>query len=72
MNVIKKNKSLLICVILLYILSIINTIQGYIYGKFGIITHFYILEILSFIILVILLNRMICVHDDGKCTTIKK
>jgi len=68
----KKNKSLINCIILLSIFSIVNTIEGYIYGKFGLTTNVYILEILSFLIAVFLLNKMICIHEDGKCTTIKK
>jgi len=35
-------------------------------------TNVYILELLSFLIAVFLLNKMICIHEDGKCTTIKK
>jgi|DEB0MinimDraft_10_1074344.scaffolds.fasta_scaffold275604_2 hypothetical protein len=68
----KKNKSLINCIILLSIFSIVNTIEGYIYGKFGLTTNVYILEILSFLIAVFLLNKMICIHEEGKCTTIKK
>jgi hypothetical protein len=68
----KKNKSLINCIILLSIFSVVNTVEGYIYGKFGLTTNVYILELLSFLIAVFLLNKMICIHEDGKCTTIKK
>ena len=75
MSLVKKykiNKSLIHCIILLSLFSVINTVEGYIYGKFGLTTIVYILEILSFLIAVFLLNKMICIHEDGKCTTIKK
>jgi len=68
----KRNRSLINCIILLSIFSIVNTIEGYIYGKFGLTTNVYILEIISFVIVVFLLNKMMCMHEDGKCTTIKK
>jgi hypothetical protein len=68
----KKYKSLISCIILLCSLSIINTVEGYIYGKVGLTFHVYLLEIISFVIVVFLLNKMMCMHEDGKCTTIKK
>jgi uncharacterized membrane protein len=75
MNIIqkyKKDKSLINCVLLLCLFSILNTIQGYIYGKFGLNVYVFLLEIPSLTTLLILLHKMICVYEDGKCTIVKK
>jgi uncharacterized membrane protein len=75
MNIIqkyKKDKSLINCVLLLCLFSILNTIQGYVYGKFGLNVYVFLLEVPSLITLLILLHNMICTHKEGKCTTVKK
>ena len=68
----KRNKGLVNCIILLSLFSVINTVEGYVYGKIGLTYTVYILEALSFVIALFLLNKMICIHEDGKCTTVKK
>lgn len=75
MNIIqkyKKDKGLINCVLLLCLFSILNTIQGYVYGKFGLNIYVFLLEISSLITVLMLIHKMICVHEDGKCTTVKK
>jgi hypothetical protein len=68
----KKNKSLINCIILLSLLSVLNTFEGYIYGKFGLNPYVFILEFISFIVIILLLSRIIITHEEGKCFTVKK
>lgn len=68
----KKNIKLILSIILLIIISTLNSIQGYIYGQQGFTYYLVLIEVISFISTVFLLNIVWCVFDDGKCITIKK
>lgn len=68
----KKNGKLFYIVFLLAILSVVNTIEGFVYCKNGIDTLFFILEGISIIISVLVLHSIWCIFDEGKCTTFKR
>lgn len=71
-NTYKKNSKLFYIVFLLAILSVINTVEGFVYCKNGIDSIFFILEGVSIVISLLLLHSIWCLFDDGKCSTIKK
>ena len=58
-------------IILLFIMSITNTIEGYIYCQEGFTYKLVVIEFISLISTLFLLNLVWCVFDDGKCITIK-
>jgi len=69
---IKKNYNLFLSVLVLILISAINTIEGYVFCKYGFGVKLFVLEITSIVLSIFLLNILWCVFDDGKCSTIKK
>lgn len=68
-----KNKSkLFVTILLVSLMSIISTLEGYIYAKNGMCYSIFIIEFITLIIMVALFNIFWCTHKDGKCITIKK
>jgi hypothetical protein len=68
----KKNNKLLTSIVFLALLSITNNLEGYILSEFG---FSYILlgaEFLSLVLTVMFLHFLICMIDEGRCTTVKK
>lgn len=68
----KRNIKLVYAIFLLIIMSIANTIEGFIYSYEGFTYKLVIIEIISLISTLFLLNLVWCVFDDGKCITVKK
>lgn len=68
----RKNMRLVYAIILLVIMSIANTIEGFIYSQEGFTYKLVVIEVISLISTLFLLNLVWCVFDDGKCITVKK
>lgn len=68
----RKNMKLVYVIILLFIMSITNTIEGFIYSHEGFTYKLVVIEVISLISTLFLLNLVWCVFDDGKCITVKK
>jgi len=68
----RKNMKLVYAIILLIIMSIANTIEGFIYSYEGFTYKLVVIEVISLISTLFLLNLVWCVFDDGKCITVKK
>lgn len=71
-RLIKKNYKLFISVLVLILISTVNTIEGYVFCKYGFGINLFLLEITSIVLSILLLNILWCVFDDGKCSTVKK
>jgi len=75
MNILKlcrKNNKLLLSVIFISLISILNNVEGFIFSKFGFSYPLLITEFLSLIVTVIFIHFLICMIEDGKCTTLKQ
>lgn len=75
MKLIKKYKNiskLLFTILLVSLMSIVSTLEGYIYANNGMCYSIFIIEFITLIIMVALFNIFLCTHEDGKCITIKK
>lgn len=68
----KKNLKLVYTIILLLIISLTNTLEGYMFSKNGFTYSLLFVESISFISTILLLNIVWCVFEDGKCITVKK
>lgn len=71
-RLIKKNYKLFLSVLVLILISTVNTIEGYVFCKYGFGISLFLLEITSIVLSILLLNILWCVFDDGKCSTVKK
>jgi len=68
----KRDGKFFYIVILLAILSVLNTLEGFFYCKEGVSSTFFVFEGLSILISLLILHGIWCIFDEGKCTTIKK
>ena len=71
-NKYKKDSKFFYIVVLLALLSVLNTLEGYYYCKEGINYTFFVLESISIIVSLLTLHAIWCIFDDGKCATFKK
>lgn len=72
LKIIKKNSKLLTSIVFLALLSITNNIQGYVLSKVGFSYVLFGLEFFSLLLTVLFLYFLICIIEDGKCSTVKK
>ncbi len=71
-NKIKKNNKLITSIVFLSLLSVTNNLEGYILSKFGFGYTLLGVEFLSTLLTILFLYFLICMIDDGNCTTIKR
>ena len=71
-NLYKSNHKLLLIIVLLALLSVVNTLEGYIYSIHGVSKTLLFTEFISFILTVLTIHNIWCLHSDGKCSTVSK
>lgn len=68
----KNNNKFFTSVLIIASLSITNTLEGFLFAKFGFSYIFLTVEFLSLFITILLLNFLWCMIEDGKCVTLSK
>ena len=72
LNAYKKNYSIIKVIILLSILSVVNTLEGFLYAEYGFSNVFILAEIFSFALTMIIVLGIWCGWEKDKCTTYTK
>lgn len=62
----KNKKKLIYSIVLISIITFINTIQGFVYAQYGLCFSLFLLEVLSLTGMVLLFNTVWCYFEDRK------
>jgi len=68
----RKNYNMIKVILLLSILSIVNTLEGFLFAEHGFSKIFIFTEIFSFILTVLIVTGIWCGWEKDKCTTYTK
>jgi antibiotic biosynthesis monooxygenase (ABM) superfamily enzyme len=72
MNLCLRNNKVIISLMFIMVLSTINTLEGIVLSEFGFSYFFLVSEFISLIITIFFIHFIMCMVEEGKCTTMKK